>query len=178
MKWVITNALIIFCCSVVSAQSKLLNQLKQNEELTWRVHALYPSTMRMINLQQNETYNETIKEIRKIVLIRTRREAFTQEHFQDLLSKLQEKESYQEYLTLNETNQEVYVLGKSQSTQQLAIFWQTDGEFYLVEILGTLDIMKLMNLYRQMQSGELSDGNGFIDIIGMLGINQSKQTDN
>ncbi len=157
-------------------QSKTIAQLKE-EEKTHRGFYFYPSTLRMINLQDDQDFNDLVKDIRKIIFFRMKKDAFFESDFYNTIKQLQREENYKEYIILEGPELNWYVVGKK-SPDQVVIFGATPEEHYIIEILGTLDLRRIPGLYREFQSGENNLGEGFLDIFSLMGINNGKKRNN
>lgn len=169
MKQSLLLGVFLFTFQLLIGQSKLLNEISADQTRTYRVHALYPSTLRMINLEHNEDFNKSIKDIKKIKVIRTRREDFGPADLEELHTKLKSVEQYEEYMSWTDPAQQLFLLGRKGRPDQMVLLASNPLDRTLIEILGKVDLLKLINLIQNLRSGEAPTGDAYFNVFQFLG---------
>ena len=154
-------------------QSKTLKQLKEEEKVWRRGFYFYPSTLRMININKNEEYYEMIKDIKKLVFFRMDREKFGSDDFYQTISDLESVEAYAEYMVVEGADQQLYIYGKKSPTQTVVLA-SMKGDYFIVEILGKIDLLEIPKLYNKLSNEEAGLGEDFIDIFSIMGLGNDK----
>jgi hypothetical protein len=111
----------------------------------------YPSTLRMINITQNEDYNAMVEEIDKLLIYRLDSTARSDRSYLTVLEAYQE-EGFEEYAKMygGETNMHIY--GKTgQSNEFVGVFSSKDQllAFYLIGTINWLKIPSLIQNFKQ-----------------------------
>ena len=161
--------IVFIICAVVDgkAQSRTLQQLKETNQIERKFY-FYPSTLRMLNLQQNPEFNALIKDIRKLIFFKMRRDTFGLDQFSHTLSELKQKESFEEYMEIQGGEQKLFVLGKERPYNTV-ILTKQQNEYYLAEIIGQINVLQIPNLYRKISEGDSTIQNGFVNIFDLMG---------
>lgn len=163
---------ILLACNKYSRlePSQLLVGLKEQEK-TVRTYYLYPSILRIINLQDNPDFNELIRHVEKTIVYRLKPQLTGEEIFQ-LKWSLQEEEHFEEYAQISIKGQKSYFLGKENPDHSIIIF-PLDGEYFVTDILGQINFLEINNLIQSLSAQDTSEQDQFLDIFQIMGINNS-----
>ena len=174
MKRSIIILCLIACSSLLKAQSDIIAQFKTDNKTEISLY-FYPSTLRMMNLQHNEEFNELIKGIKKMSFLKLNKNRFDFKQFYESIANLQSKENLEEYVVIDGQHQKLYLLGNDSPANTIAMaFFQ--GEYYAIDIAGSISIEKLPKLLEQLSQNDAALQNDFTKIFEMVGtVNQFGQ---
>lgn len=159
-------SLIVFS-TLGFAQSKVIEQLKVDNRTDASLY-FYPSTLRMINLQHNEEFNELVRDIKRMIFLKFNRNHFDQIKFMNAILELQQEESMEEYIVIDGKEQKLYLLGKESPASTVAMAYFQD-EYYAFDITGSISLSELPKLYEQLSnadSGLKQDFSNIFEIVG------------
>jgi hypothetical protein len=97
--------------------------------------------MRVVNLKDNPEYYQLIRNVKKLVVYRMKDE-FGVDDIEDLKTRLQNEEQFEEYATLNLKGQRIYFLGKM-DPQESILMVTTGGEYLIADIVGQINFWSL-----------------------------------
>ncbi len=163
--------LFLFLGGTALSQSKTLLKLKEDEKIVHPFY-FYPSTLRMINLGGDKTYNDLVKDVRKLIFFKLKSDSFGAEDFDLTLEKLMTEELYEEYIVVEGGDQEIHMVGKTNSTVMLGYY---DDAYYMAELQGNIDVMRVPELYNKIANADSTFQNNFLDVFDMLGIKEDKE---
>lgn len=134
------------------AQEKIIKDFA--EERRQRKYCLYPSTLRMINISNNEAYNEIVKEIDKILIYQLDSTTNASKIYLDLVKYYQEAD-FQEYITVYGGAYTMYIYGKEgRKNQIMGVF--AKKEFSLAFYLrGTVAWQKIPELINTLSENDM-----------------------
>lgn len=132
------------------------------EDRRERKFCLYPSTLRMINISQNEDYNKMIGGVEKLLIYKLDSTARADKSYKDLLTTYQDL-GYDEYIAMYGGGTTMYLFGneKSKTGEFIGVFGEEDMALaiYLRGNIAWGKIPELMNSFK--------DG----DILNLLDLN-------
>lgn len=117
------------------------------EERRERKFCLYPSTLRMINLSNNDDYNEMIKELDKLLIYQLDSSTSASGEYRDLIGYY-EQEDFEEYITMYGGENSFFIYGKEgRRNQMVGVMAAREGTFafYLKGNIAWQKIPTLMN---------------------------------
>jgi hypothetical protein len=163
---IIILSLIAFT-SLLQAQSDIIAQFKTEDKTEISLY-FYPSTLRMMNLQHNDEFNELVKDIKKMSFLKLNKKWFDYKQFYEGVSNLQKEEDLEEYVVIDGKDQKLYLLGKDspESTVAMAYFQK---EYYAIDIAGSISLEKLPKLFEQLSQNDAALKNDFSKIFEMVG---------
>jgi hypothetical protein len=163
---IIILSLIAFT-SLLQAQSDIIAQFKTEDKTEISLY-FYPSTLRMMNLQHNDEFNELVKDIKKMSFLKLNKNRFDYKQFYEGVSNLQKEEDLEEYVVIDGKDQKLYLLGKDspESTVAMAYF---QNEYYAIDIAGSISLEKLPKLFEQLSQNDAGLKNDFSKIFEMVG---------
>ena len=158
IKFTLYSFIILGAFSPLFAQDRLLKSALG--ETFDRKICLYPSTLRMANLERNEEVDEVVNDIRK-VLIFTFSPPSELKELSETMDQYQER-GFEEYATMHGGRQLMKILGK-ENEAYVGYFGnpQQSMAFY---IDGTLRWEKIPSLMRTLQTSQLMN---FFDLANM-----------
>jgi hypothetical protein len=129
-----------------------------------RKFCLYPSTLRMINLANNQDYNKLVSDVEKVLIYRLDSTAQAEKRYSKLIKDF-ESEGFEEYIRLFGQNNMLMLLGeeKSSSSSFMGVFSSKEGVFcfYLTGKINWEKIPTLINTFQENEFLNLANlGNG------------------
>ncbi|MEM6319784.1 MAG: DUF4252 domain-containing protein [Bacteroidota bacterium] len=150
-KWVF-SLLILWIGSVRGVgQSATVQSLKDSNRVQISFY-FYPSTLRMLNFQNDPAISELIRDIQRLHLL-SLRDDFTATEYYETIDQLLNEEGYEEYFIWDDVASEVQILGKA-SEQRIIGLANYEQKHYIVDLQGTVDLLKLPDFYRQMTQAD------------------------
>jgi len=166
MKKLILILSLLISSILVDAQSDIINQLKVDNKTELSLY-FYPSTLRMLNLQHNEEFNDMVKDIKKMSFLKLDKNIFDVSQFMEVVLALQSDEGLEEYIVVDGKEQKLYLLGSESPTSTVAMaFFQ--NEYYAIDIAGSINMAELPKLYEQLSQGDEALKNDFADIFDLI----------
>ena len=165
MKYFLT---IIFlgCSFFLFAQSKIIEALETEENMVTDYH-FYPSTLRMVNVNRDPAFDELIRPIQKIDFLSLRYELFDTQKVKNTANQMMKEEGYEQYAEMYGPDNVAYILGRPDK-EYTCILARMDSSFYITEVQGKIDVMKLGDVYNALMTQDSTMDNGFIDLFGII----------
>ncbi|WP_258101989.1 DUF4252 domain-containing protein [Marinoscillum pacificum] len=127
-------------------------------------YCFYPSTLRMVNLKQNQDYNALVNGVDKL-LIYTLDSATRADKSYRLLTDSYLAEGFDEYATIFGGSMNLSILGKEGKTQQYVGYFDQDGEVVVAFYLkGDIPWQKIPTLLQNMNDMDMLDLFDFKDL--------------
>ncbi len=142
------------CTSISSGESEIMRKMRVKErlnadsELIRASYFFYPSTMRMVNIDDMSNWNEAIKDVRRLSVFSMWPDRFK---LNEVAENLKTKENFSLYAEMEEAYSSFSLLGRENGTEAIFMYSDTTS-CYVFHLLGKLDYVKLMKL-----SGDLRD---------------------
>jgi hypothetical protein len=124
--------------------------------------------MRVVNLKDNPEYYQLIRNVKKLVVYRMKDE-FGVDDIEDLKTRLQNEEQFEEYATLNLKGQRIYFLGKM-DPQESILMVTTGGEYLIADIVGQINFWSLNQMVQTLSNDSIRIGEDFLDVFSLMGI--------
>ncbi|MDZ7608659.1 MAG: DUF4252 domain-containing protein [Cyclobacteriaceae bacterium] len=159
MRFILTLAFLLIFSALVNAQSSAVTEFKDNHETSLAMY-FYPSTLRMINLNQNLEFNEMIREIKKARFFRLDSGAVTPSELSALSESLI-KSGYEEMMVMKSPDIDIAVLGLEKHIPEFVVISRKGDECMLLEVAGILNIAKIPKLMDAFNNG------GFLDVLNL-----------
>lgn len=122
-----------------------------------RKYALYPSTLRMINLKKDPAYNDLVSGIEKALIYQLDSAAKASRSYL-AINQVYAQLGYEEYASAIGGTLNMAILGKAYNGGNEFVGFYADGSTALAFYLrGTVDWAKIPDLMRNFQSMELLD---------------------
>ncbi len=155
---VISFFLSTFCF----AQSSVVTDFKENHETALSLY-LYPSTLRMINIERNPEFDAMISEIKKARFFKLDSGVVSKDDLVKLEKDLA-NEGFEEVMFMKNKDMDLRVWGLEKRNSELVILSKQEEEVMLLEINGMINIAKIPKLTQTFNQ------DGFIDILNLTGI--------
>jgi len=166
MKHILSIILFIFCFISGNTQSKILQELKDSNNVQLGFY-FTPSTLRMLNLQRDTAFDEMIKGVEKLRFFIMEPEKFSADAYFETADKLMNQENYEEYIIWDGDGDELQVFGKPKSKEMVGLAKFQD-QLYIFDLKGTIDLMKIPDIYEKATTQDSTALNGFSIIYDMI----------
>ncbi|MEM9824523.1 MAG: hypothetical protein AAF985_25780 [Bacteroidota bacterium] len=164
--------LCLFLLLACQRPSPLIEELKDTKKVE-KAYYLYPSTLRMLNFQDDPSINKLVKEVDRLVVMKLYSDSFNYEKIVDLSTKFQEQEQYEVYLEIENEEQKIYLLGNEKKTIALGNY---DSSYYMADIQGQLNLLVLPEVIESFSSRDNNAGtNGISMLFDLIGKNAKKE---
>lgn len=145
--WILVFWGLIITTAPSFGQNQLFTSLKQDDKLEAELY-LYPSTLRMINIANNQGFDEMVKDIEKIVFYKL--PGRDNREIRELAARFIEEEDFEELMTLSSKEETVYLLGDD--SDEIVALVRTDGDFLALNLQGMIGIHKIPELINSLNS--------------------------
>lgn len=158
--------LLISSYIIGHAQSKILKELKDSNAV--QLHLFFtPSTLRMLNLQDDPGYNEMVRGVDKLHFYMMNPTRFSTADYFDTAERLLKEERYEEFIIWDGDGDEFQILGKPTEQDMIGLASYADRH-YIFNLKGTIDLMKLPDIYEKMTTQDSTMENGLSYIMDMI----------
>lgn len=148
------------------SQSKVLSALKDSNAV--QLHLFFtPSTLRMLNFQNDPGYNDMVRGVDKLHFYMMNPSKFTTNDYFDTAEQLIQDEAYEEFIIWDGDGDEFQVLGKPTEQDMVGLASYADRH-YIFNLKGTIDLMKLPEIYEKMSTKDSTMNNGLSYIMDMI----------
>lgn len=162
--------LCLVCIAQLSfGQTKLVTNLKE-DRLTDLSLYFYPSTLRMVNLDNNEEFNRLIQDIEKLIFFKMNGKFETIDLY-NLIRDLQSEESFEEYVVVDGPKRKFYLLGREKPTETVGIALMND-EHYVFDIAGSLELKEIPKLYQYISENDSTFQSKFSQILDLVEVGE------
>lgn len=166
--------LFFFCFTAGNAQSKVLQELKDSNYVQLGFY-FTPSTLRMLNIQKDTAFDDMIKGVEKMRFLIMEPEKFSNTTYFNTADKLIKEEKYEEYIIWDGNGDELQVFGKP-DTKEMVGLAKFQDQMYVFDLKGTIDLMKIPELYEKATTQDSTTLNGFSIIYDMIADDERDRT--
>ena len=166
MKQIFFIYLIFFSLITGYSQSKTIQELKDSNSVQIGFH-FTPSTLRMLNLQQDPAFDELIKGVERMSFLVMKPDKFSPNTYFETADKLMTEENYEEYIIWDGDGDELQVFGKPKTKEMVGLA-KYQEKLFVFDLKGTIDLRKIPDIYEKAISQDSSDLNGFNIIYDMF----------
>lgn len=133
--------------------------------------AFYPSTLRMLNLANNENYNHLIKDIEKGRYFRLNKEEDADDTRQAIrtLTQTLKDEGYEEVMTVQRNGEDITVLVMDSQTPVIVTIVETKEDYSIIELKGMINVTQVPKLLNSFND------DSFLNIFSLYAPNKPKQ---
>lgn len=124
------------------------------EDNSARRYCLYPSTLRMINIQKNEAFNELASSFEKFLIYQLDSTAIVEKSYKTMLTNFS-KAGYEEYMSIFGSGNDVVILGKEMRTNELTGVMSIEDQAYVFFLKGNVAWQKIPAIIRTMSDEDL-----------------------
>jgi len=167
------------CNSVSNGESNILRELRAtelilngNSEFVQTSYFFYPSTMRMVNIDDLPNWNEAIKDVRRLSLLSMWPDRFDQDKQTELISDLEAKENFSIYAEMDDKYSNFKLLGRKNGSEAVLIYNDSTVN-YVIHLLGKINYVKLMKLSADLQEME-TKGTGMEFLTKAMGEDKNR----
>lgn len=152
--------LIVFgiggCTSASKGESEIMRALRETDRVFDNPTAVrasyffYPSTMRMVNIDDMPNWNGAIKDVRRLSVLSMWSDRFDQK---EIALRLEEEEGFSLYAEMENEYSDIKILGRNNGAE--AVFMIKDSTTnYVFHLLGKVNYVKLMKLSTDLRDTE------------------------
>jgi len=170
MKQIFFIYLIFFSSITGYSQSETIQELKDSNCVQLGFY-FTPSTLRMLNFQQDPAFNELIKGVERMNFFVMKPDKFTPTTYFETADKLMTEENYEEYIIWDGDGDELQIFGKPKTKEMVGLA-KYQEKMFIFNLKGTLDLRKIPDIYEQVINQDSTSLNGFSIIKDMLQDNE------
>jgi hypothetical protein len=122
----------------------------------------YPSTLRMINLERNQEFDEMIRHVKKARFFRMDSGSVTKEDLQILITKLSE-DGFEEMMMIKNQEMDLSIWGLDQRIPETIVISKNDHEVMLLEVEGMINVAKIPKIMDSFNE------NAFLNVLDLNG---------
>ena len=167
------------CNSVSNGESNILRELRAtelilngNSEFVQTSYFFYPSTMRMVNIDNLPNWNEAIKEVRRLSVLSMWSDRFDQAKQTEIVGALEAKENFSIYAEMDDKYSNFKLLGRKNGSEAVLIYNDSTVN-YVVHLLGKINYVKLMKLSADLREME-TKGTGIEFLTKAMGKDKNR----
>ena len=145
MKYLLT---LVFAFSLTSllAQSQTVTDFREQHNTSQDFY-LYPSTLRMVNLEKNPDAYRLVNNVEKLQILMFERSSVDHSDVQQLRQGIRE-EDYEELISFQEKDSQITVYARGDDRELDGVVGVVDNQqtLALIDLAGFIDLPSLMNL--------------------------------
>ena len=146
MKTLLISTLTLFFSVTAFAQSKTVSRFIEKQDPSASFY-LYPSTLRMINRENNPDYQQMVRHIQKLSFLTYEKGAL--DLSKDKISSLKKElagEQYEELMSFRDAGNQVYIYAKDEDPEAYVSLVDNEEALMLFDMQGAPDLPALMRL--------------------------------
>ena len=169
MKYLLTCALLLNLNTLL-AQSKTVATFRENHATSQDFY-LYPSTLRMVNLDKNPDLYKLVNDVEKLQILLFERSSVSRQTLGQLQQGIRQ-EAYEELISFREKDSQVtvYALGDSPQLDGVVGIVDNQQTLALVDLAGFINLPALMNL--------MQGGYDFSKVANLVNVTMEARDDN
>jgi len=178
----VCNLLVVLllggCTSGSSGESEIMRELRKtnqvfgNAALIQTSYFFYPSTMRMVNIDDMPNWNEAVKDVRRLSILSMWSDRFDRKKQAEVITNLEAKENFSLYAEMDDKHSGFKLLGRENGTEAI-LFYNDSTVNYIVHLLGKLNYVKLMKLSADLREAE-TKGTGIDFLVKAMGQDENR----
>jgi len=134
------------------AQESILKDFA--EERNSSKYCLYPSTLRMLNLKNNEAYNDLATTFEKFLIYELDSVTTVERSYRKIM-KSYRSEGFEEYVSVIGGGNEVLILGEEKRTNEMVGVFGQNGQIFVFYLLGNIAWQKIPTLVNTLAENDL-----------------------
>ncbi len=153
------------CNSASKGESEILRELRATElvlngrsDFIQTSYFFYPSTMRMVNVDNMPNWNEAIKEVRRLSVLSMWPDRFDDAKQKEVIEGLETREGFSVYAEMDDKYSDFKLLGRENGSEAVLIYNDSTVN-YVIHLLGKVNYVKLMKLSTDLREME-ANGTG------------------
>lgn len=146
MKTLLISTLTLFLSFTAFAQSKTVGRFTEKHQPSASFY-LYPSTLRMINRENNPDYQQMVRHIKKLSFLTYEKGSINLS--KDKISSLKKElasEDYEELMSFRDTGNQVFIYAKGDDPEAYVSLVDNEASLMLFDLQGAPDLSSLMKL--------------------------------
>ncbi|MEM8895114.1 MAG: hypothetical protein AAGC88_11090 [Bacteroidota bacterium] len=152
LKIPVTGILLMVLAQPLFAQESIFKDYA--EEHNKRSYCLYPSTLRMINLQENEAFDDMASSFEKFLIYELDSISASNRSFNSMLSSFKE-EGFEEYLTIIGAGNYTTVLGEEKRVNEMVGVFGIENQMFAFFLRGNIAWQKIPTLVNTLSENDL-----------------------
>ncbi len=141
------------------AQNGAVTDFQENHGAALSLY-FYPSTLRMMNLERNEEFDEMIRHVKKARFFRMDSAQVTSDDLIALTDQLS-KGGFEEIMFIKNKEMDVRVWGAEKRTPETIVISKNGYEVMLLEINGMINVAKIPKIMNSFNE------NAFLDVLNL-----------
>ena len=160
------TAVLVIRSGIISAQSNTITKIKDRQKPDLALY-FYPSTLRMINLSNNDDFDHMVRDIQKMRYFQWSAENFQEIDEKNLIRDLLE-ENFEECMSIKGREMDLMVYGHDQHRKQpeLIAIVKTGDKVQMLDIQGMVNVTKIPDLINSLNAD---------DFFNVLDLNKNKK---
>jgi hypothetical protein len=134
------------------AQEDILKEFAESHNQ--RKFCFYPSTLRMVNVAGDTSFNELIAPIEKLLFYNLDSTSIAEKLYRPMLNSYL-KEGYEEYAQVYGGEYDVFILGKERRVQEWVGVIKLENEAFAFYLIGQVNWQKIPKLTQTLQENDL-----------------------
>lgn len=163
--------------TTVSAQIQSIQQLKKDGKTDLNMY-FYPSTLRMVNIEQDTAINKLIKGVRKASFHQIHPDSIDATSFFQLKGRIMQEENFKDYLTMESgrigSGQGFQIIGNEKGNEWVAMAF-LEGQGFLIYVSGTINWLQAPKVYRYILEQSEKTDSGFGILLNYLKENKDQR---
>lgn len=168
------------CNSASSGESEIMQGLRKSDhlfetsEIVQTSYFFYPSTMRMVNIDNMPNWNGAIQGVRRLSVLSMWPDRFNRTKENEVVADLETKEGFSLYAEMEDKYSNFRLLGRENGKEAILIYNDSTVN-YVVHLLGKVNYVKLMKLFGDLQDME-NKGTGLSFLTKAMGRDTDQAT--
>ncbi|MDH5366962.1 MAG: DUF4252 domain-containing protein [Cyclobacteriaceae bacterium] len=137
-----------------NAQSETIQKWHKKYDNAF-VMFFYHSTLNMLNMQNNEEFQDIIKDIdkMKLITIDKKEDSFTTENYKELVSDYK-SDKFEELMSMRQESSKInaYIKEIDGITKGIAVLINSDSSMTIIDLKGSVPLNKIGTLAKQIQT--------------------------
>lgn len=149
MRYILILLLAFFTVGA-HGQSKTTENLQKKYSES-QAFFFYNNTLRMVNLTEDEEFDELIKDIEKMKFLMIKKDGFEKADYKKLITDYK-SESFEEMMTSRHDGKNFDVYMKGGKSKGMVVTVNDDENLYVLDIVGTIPLNKVTKLFSTIDS--------------------------
>jgi len=159
MKYVLILFLLIHSSLESLAQNSVVTDFKENHATALSLY-FYPSTLRMVNLEKNQDFNDMIRDVKKARFFRMDSAAVSNEDLREFTASLT-KDGFEEIMFMKNKEMDLRIFGVEKRTPETIIISKNQHEVMVLEVNGMINVAKIPKIMESFNK------NAFLDVLNL-----------
>lgn len=153
----------LLCCTRLDSITKFSEDNEMEKQ-----YYVYPSTLRMANLEQNEDYNELIEDFVKGQYFIFRKDSINDLLIEGLKADMAD-EGYEEAMSYRAKNGNADIYIQESKVPKIAAIHETDSTYNIVQVEGFVNLAKIPKIIEDFNE------DNFVNILDIINLDLSNE---